>query len=380
MSDMMRTKEYFLQLVSAYIQSLPAPVCPQDINGEKIYKLAVRNAVTGILYQAVQDKTISLSQESELKLQKSYMATLAREASQQAEISSIREEFSRENISFMFLKGTHLKSLYPQPEMRFMVDMDILVKDQDMKKSGEIILSHGFTQEMNNGKDIVLIKKPFLTIELHKMLFVEDYFMHSYFESVWDRCENVSENEYKMSHNDLYVYTLAHLCEHYLEAGSCFRPLMDLFLMEKTYNDLDFDYINRQFKELTIDKFAEKIRALYKCTFGGGEYDDDLRMMENYIVFGAPVKNGQESAEIARTQKSKATRFAETLFPSLQHMKRKYKILEKLPILLPIMYLVRIFEYSFFKKKRVQEKRNEIQSTDSKSADIMREIFEKSGL
>ncbi len=380
MQKQLLIKKYFLDMVSASIKGLPIPSCPENISGELIYKLSVKNAVQGILYLAVKNGSVTLSAETESKLQKSYMAILAREASQQEEIEYIRNAFNKENIEFMFLKGTHLKSLYPVPEMRFMVDMDILVKEESMNKGGKLILARGFTQEMNNGKDIVLVKKPFLTIELHKMLFVEDYFMHDYFTSVWDRVELVNGCEYKMPVNDLYVYTLAHLAEHYLEAGSCFRPLMDLYLMEKIYSELDFEYINEQFEKIGIEKFAVKIRQLCKCAFDGAKYNDDLVTMENYIVFGAPVKNADEVAKVARTNKSKSKRFMESAFPNLKHMKLKYPILEKAPFLLPIFWVVRFFEFVFLKKGSIEQKQSAISNVNQESADIMKDIFEKSGL
>lgn len=381
MQDKMLTKKYFLEMVSASIKGLPIPFCPENISGELIYKLSVRNAVQGILYLAVQSGAVTLSAETESKLQKSYRAILAREATQQEEIEYIRNAFNEENIEFMFLKGTHLKSLYPTPQMRFMVDMDILVKEESMNKGGKLILARGFTQEMNNGKDIVLVKKPFLTIELHKMLFVEDYFMHDYFKSVWNRVELVNGFEYKMPINDLYVYTLAHLAEHYLEAGSCFRPLMDLFLMEEKHGEiLDFDYINEQFRELGIEKFAVKIRQLYKCTFDGADYNDDLITMENYIVFGAPVNNAEEVSRVALTKQTKSQRLFNSLFPSLRHMKLRYSILQKLPFLLPFFWVVRIFEFFFKKNSEISNKKDKISNVDSESVDIMKEIFEKSGL
>ena len=380
MQEQMVTKKYFLDMVSSSIKGLPVPHCPDEVDTSLLYKLCVRNAVQGILYLAVQSGAVTLSAENEVKLQKSYMAILAREATQQEEIEYIRNAFNEENIEFMFLKGTHLKALYPVPEMRFMVDMDILVKEKSMDKGGELILARGFTQEMNNGKDIVLVKKPFLTIELHKMLFVEDYFMHDYFTSVWDRVEIVNGCEYKMPINDLYVYTLAHLAEHYLEAGSCFRPLMDLYLMEKTYTELDFDYIKKQFERIGIDKFALKIRQLYKCAFDDAEYNYDLITMENYIVFGAPVKNANEVSKIVRTHKSKSQRLIESAFPNLKHMKLRYPILEKVPFLLPIFWIVRFFEFVFIKKGNLEQKQSTISTIDNKSQDIMKEIFEKSGL
>ncbi len=380
MGNKMLAKKYFLEMVSASIKGLPIPVCPENINGELIYKLSVQNAVQGILYLAVKSGAVTLSSETEAKLKKSYMAILAREATQQEEIEYIRDAFTKENIEFMFLKGTHLKSLYPVPEMRFMVDMDVLIQEENMGKGKDIILSHGFTQEMNNGKDIVLIKKPFLTIELHKMLFAENYFMHDYFEGVWNRVEVVSGCEYKMPINDLYVYTLAHLAEHYLEAGSCFRPLMDLYLMEKSYSDLDFDYINEQFKIIGIEAFAKNIRDLYKCTFDGNNYNENLEIMENYIVFGAPIKNADEVAKVARTNKSKSQRFIETVFPNLKHMKLKYAILEKMPFLLPFFWIVRFFEFVLQKDKSITKKQKRLSNVNQEGVDIMKEIFEKSGL
>lgn len=379
MQDKMLTKKYFLELVSASINGLPVSPCPENVNADMLYKLSVQNTVQGILYLAVQGGSVTLSPENTEKLKKSYMATLAREASQQEELEYIRKAFNREGIEFMLLKGSHLKALYPVPEMRFMVDMDVLVKEHHMDKGKGIILSRGFTQEMNNGKDIVLIKKPFLTIELHKMLFVEEYFMYPYFKSVWDRVEKCEGYEYKMPVNDLYVYTLSHLAEHYLEAGSCFRPLMDLYLMEKKHS-LDFEYIDAQFKEIGIDKFALKIRQLCKCAFENGEYNDDLRLMENYIVFGAPVKNADEIAKVARTNKSKLQRLIESAFPGLKHMRLKYPILEKLPFLLPIFWVVRVFEYVLSKDTSINKKQNKISNVDQEGIDIMNDIFEKSGL
>ena len=67
MQDKMQTKKYFLEMVSASIKGLPIPSCPENINGELIYKLSVRNAVQGILYLAVKSGAVTLSAETEAK-------------------------------------------------------------------------------------------------------------------------------------------------------------------------------------------------------------------------------------------------------------------------------------------------------------------------
>lgn len=377
----MKTKKYFLEMIGAILCGQSVPACPENIEPARLCRLASQNAVNGFLYLAVKDKKISVPEAVENALRQTYMTNLVRDVSQAEEREFIRKKFTEENIDFMFLKGSHLKELYPVPEIRYMVDMDVLIHENDIEKGQKILLERGFKLYKDNGKDLIFTKKPCLTLELHKMLFVEDYFMHDYFEDVWQRAESVSNHEYKMSHNDLYVYTLAHLAEHYLDAGSCFRPVMDLFLMEKKLGEqLDFTYINEQFKEIGIEKFAEKIRRLCNCMFAGGEYDDDLVTMENYIVFGPPVKNAEAAAMAASTRKTKLQRIFETAFPNYNHMKTRYPILKKLPFLLPILWIIRIIHYVFTKDDKVTRKREQLKNSDQKSADIMREIFDKSGL
>lgn len=375
MSKIMQTKEYFLNTVSAVICGNPFELPPEaDLN--KLYALSKRNAVTGILYTFFQKKINVPFFDS---LSKDYKMSAVRNSEQEAEIERIRKDFTENGIDFMLLKGTHLKRLYPSPELRFMVDMDILVREKDTKKAYEIITSHSLQKKMESEKDFVFVKPPFLTVEVHKSLFHPSNPFYIRFLSAFDKAERVSKHEYKMSDSDLYVYTLAHLCEHYLEAGSCFRPCMDLYLLEKNSN-IDWSYVKAEFEALGINEFAENIKRLTKCMFEGGEADETLKMMENYIVFGAPVKNAEEAAKTASAKTSKSKRILLTLFPSLEHMKHRYSVLSSLPFLLPLFWIIRIISLIFSKNKKIAKKRSEIIAVDRSSVDIMNEIFKKSGL
>lgn len=381
MQDTMETKEFFLKLVAASIADAPIPKLPTDVNFSMLAKLAYRNAVQSILYLALRGQRENVPTEIFTRLEKSYQAGLLREAAQQTQLHALRTAFGEAKIDFMLLKGSHLKSLYPSPEMRFMVDMDILVHEQDAERAQKIILSRGFHTEFDNGKDLVLIKKPFLTIELHRSLFQPDYALYPYFTAVWDRVEQASEREFKMPPNDLYVYTLAHLAEHYTAAGSCFRPVMDLFLMEQRWGGrLDFFYIEAQFQSLGIAEFAENIRALGKAMFLGGEKSDTLRMMENYVVLGPPVQNAAAAAEAAHTKESKGKRMYKAAFPPYRHMALRYPTLKKLPFLLPVFWLWRLVQYAFTKDAHIAQKREALKNVDQKSSDVLAEIFRRSGL
>lgn len=380
MTDIIKTKEYFIKMVASIICEQPIPAYSTDIDIKQLYRLCNNNAVQGIFYLAIKNGNIAVDNSFEKSLRDKYILNLMRDTMQDEERAFIRQKFTEENIDFMFLKGSHLKDLYPVPEIRYMVDMDVLIHEKDMEKGKKILLDNGFTQYLDNVKDVIFTKKPSITVELHQMLFIDNYFMHDYFTDVWQKAEKHSDNEYKMSYNDLYVYTLAHLAEHYLDAGSCFRPIMDLFLMEKKLSDkLDFAYINQQFKMIGIDKFAKKIRQLYGCMFADGEYNDDLVTMENYIVLGAPVKNAEDVAKAASSKKSKISRIFDTAFPKYTHMVARYPTLKKYPFLLPFFWLKRIFRLLFTKNENMVLKRKNLIDVDSDSVKIMRDIFEKSG-
>lgn len=371
----MKIKEYFLACVAAVINGGDVPALPEDVDAEKVYNLAVRNSAQALLYFA-NGQGKMLPDDVAVKLKKAYQAAMLREMSQQSELDKIRKEFTENDIPFMLLKGSHLKALYPKPEMRFMVDMDVLVRKEDVEKARDILLSHGLKQEMNNGKDIVLIKAPFLTVELHNTLFTEDYYMYEYFLGVWDRAVKIGDYEYKMSDSDLYIYTLAHLAEHYTNAGACFRPTVDLYLMNKKLADsLDCGYIEAELEKLGLNSFNKNIISVGKSVFEGEDADENIELMENYIVFGPPVKN---AAEVAAANESKAKRIVKMLFPNLRHMQHIFPILEKLPFLLPLFWVIRFFRYAFTKKAR--EKLKAVNSADTEQYNTLRKIYEDSGL
>lgn len=377
----MATKEYLLAVVAAILNRQEAPPLPQELDINQFVRLAFTNAVQGMVYAAFSEKPDALPEALFTRLKKSFQAAVLRDAAQTQMLSVLREQFGAAGIDFLLLKGAHLKALYPASELRFMVDMDILVREQDQPRAKEILLANGFTLDFDNGKDIVFLKKPFLTVELHRSLFQEEYRMYPYFLSVWERAALVGNHEYKMTDNDLYVYTLAHLAEHYETAGSCFRPVMDLYLMEKKLGDkLNFDYIRAQFKALGISEFAENIRKLGPCMFENTPKDDTLLLMENYVTLGPPVKNAAVAADEKLGKQSKAHRLFSAAFPSFKHMKTKYPILRKLPFLLPFFWIWRLLGYAFTKDKTLAKKREALINADQKSAEAMQKIFRQSGL
>ena len=139
MSDIISTKKYFLEMIGAILCGQSVHTCPEDVEPAQLCRLASQNAVNSFLYLAVKDGKISVPEAVENALRKTYMTNLVRDVSQAEERDYIREKFNENNIDFMFLKGSHLKELYPAPEIRYMVDMDVLVQAKDLEKGRKIL-------------------------------------------------------------------------------------------------------------------------------------------------------------------------------------------------------------------------------------------------
>lgn len=368
-------REYLCSVVRSALLSEPLSDIPEGTDKVFLVKLAYRNSVQVILYLAFKDKPGALPQEYMSKLERSYKAAILRESSQQNELNFIRKAFAENNIDFMCLKGAHLKALYPVPEMRFMVDMDILVKKEDVLRAEKLLTERGFSREMNNGKDIVLINPPFLTVELHNMLFIESDIRHDYFTDVWKRAVKCGEHEYKMTGNDLYIYVMAHLAEHYKDGGACFRPTMDIFMLNRLKSEeLDFTYIGGEFEKIGLARFAENIKKVGDIWFGDAKDDKALFVMQQYIVLGPPIQNAGAVAE--NMESTRFSAFMRMAFPPLKVMVKNYPVLKRLPFLLPFYWLVRLVK----KGGRAKNKSKELGALTDKNKKLMNDIFKSSGL
>ena len=84
-------------------------------------------------------------------------------------IKEISSRFDENNIDYMLLKGSVLKHFYPQPEIRRMGDIDILIKETQYNKISELLEDLGFAFRNESDHEIIWSKNN-IVIELHKIL------------------------------------------------------------------------------------------------------------------------------------------------------------------------------------------------------------------
>ncbi len=350
----------FVNLAKAALTG-EAPVLPEDFSYASAYLLADQQQIVPMIYYgALMDPAFAACSEAERFMERTCIF-IAHNADQQETIARIFAAFDAEGFSYMPLKGTLLKEMYPDPEMRPMGDADILVRvDQyDRIKPAMEGVGLSFIKESNH--EYIWISDTGLIIELHKRLIPsnnEDFF--AYYGDGW-RLARPMEGcvaRHELSPEDQYIYLVTHYAKHFRDQGAGMKYILDFYVYRRHYPDLDMAYVEAEMRKLWLWEFHENLMHLLAVWFDGEASDE----MSDYLtskVFGDGVfgktSRGAISEGLRLSKSSKSAKRAarwRTLFPSYEQMCLRMPILKKWPILLPLMWIVRWFDVLFNHKDR----------------------------
>lgn len=312
----------------------------QAMDLEKLYRLAKFHSVSAAVH-------ISLSRAGieDKAFHQAYKKAVRKNIYLDMERNAIIADFEQHGIWYMPLKGSVLKDLYPENGMRQMADKYVLFDADKQEQSKEIMLAHGYTAEYYGvSNHDVYHKPPVLNFELHTALFSSAHAepLYKYYADTKRLLRKDEDNNYgfHFSDEDFYVYMTAHEWKHYNGSGTGIRSLLDCYVYCKVKGDnLDWEYIMAQCKQLEIGDFEQERRALAVKVFSSGTLPDltesEREMLICYLTAGTygTIENG-----IAKRLKeqSKAKYILSNMFPNLDYMKRSVDFVRKFPILYPV--------------------------------------------
>ena len=325
---------------------------PQNVDPAEVFAIAVRHGVDVIAYygalQCGIDKNCDVMREEVMRV---YQSILISET-QMAEVQRMMDAFEANGIDHMPLKGTLLKALYPQPEMRRMGDADILIQTEQYEAIRPIMQELGYEEKYESDHEFAWFKKP-VHIELHKRLipsYNKDYYL--YYGDGWRLATPVEgcAHRYGMTAEDEMIYLFTHFAKHYRDAGIGLRHPMDLWMYRKHHPDMDEAYIRNELKQLQLLEFYENICHTLAVWFKDGPADEKTEFITQFIFssgeYGkASVSKLSSVLKVTKTGLSaesvKRRRVFCAIFPGYTIMSKEYCFLKKLPFLLPFMWIVR---------------------------------------
>ncbi len=362
-----------LNIIKSALTGMAMPV-DVDIIDDDFWQLADKHKIRTMMHYGLQNCGVQVEDDVKAKLQNMIISDVILNENQLYYIKEISNVFNENNVDYVFLKGSVLKKLYPQPEMRRMNDIDILIKPEQYDKVSNALESLGFSFKYETNHEIVWTNNKIL-IELHKIL-IPSYNsdMHSYWGDGWDKVNLMQGGEYKFSDEDMFLYVFTHFAKHYRDSGIGITHMCDIYVLikEKQFN---FDYIYAELKKLRLYDFYINIKdTLYvwfddaentkitdyitKSIFNNGVYG----LYENFKASSAL----KESRKIANIQSARIHRILKTIFLPLNSMTTKYSVLKKYPILLPIFWIHRWYIILFVRRNEIKERLDAINTVDDK--------------
>lgn len=368
-----KTNSMLIELVSLAIQkgnSLHLNM--DDINWEEIYKRAVKQQVYTLIYPVI--KNIDSSFQPEKTLLSTWKTRTFRFGIMLElnihKIEEILKQFLGNGIKPILLKGLVFKTLYPQSQLRFMSDMDILVEDQDIEKVSAILISNGYIPKKDKKtKHIQFFHKKHFCIEIHRTLNDDDNIKNQddFLQAIWE-----SKIEFKL--NSITIYTLSwehqilhmciHMASHFLHGGFILRQLCDVVLLVDQ-KDLNWSYVVNKSKEYGIYKFMCAIFSVCNQLFHT-KIPDEFNIIESVDSYTSKVIDdmflgGKDiismSENIATKGKdklfnnNKLRHIFSMLFPSYDKISKRYSYMyiKNHPALTPVAWIHRII-YGIFRK------------------------------
>lgn len=308
-------------------------------------------------------------------MQKLFAATckyIQVDVNQRRQLNSVLKAFEENNIDHMPLKGTLLKQMYPSPEMRVMGDADVLIKVEQYEKIRPLMQELGFEEKLESDHELIWTK-PSLYLELHKRIipsYNKDY--AAYFGDGWRlgrQCPG-RPSRYEMSDEDQMLYLFTHFAKHYRGGGVGIRHLVDLYVYRKAKPQLDEAYMAEELKKLQLDGFYRNICDTISVWFENGTHNEKTKLITDVLFdsgsFGSKenrmVADSTRDAAAGGAKKVRRKKLLHMLFPPCDVLSGRYPILEKLPILLPFMWVVRWVSAVLFRRKNIETQRNRMQS------------------
>lgn len=350
-------------------------VIPGDFNLSDGIKIAKRHRIETMFYYGLINCGVSKDDPFMQSLFVSVCKNYAISEQQMLALDELFGAFDQKNIEYMPLKGTLLKKLYPNPEMRSMGDADILIKTEQLDAIKQIMQEFGYSFIEESDHEYIFNRQN-VRIELHKRLipsYNKDYY--AYFGDGWQLGKIKKGSMFLMTNEDQMIYLFTHFAKHYRDAGIGIRHIVDFWVYMKSNQKPNEEYIKMELKKLQLYEFYVNVMNTISVWFDDGKSNAKTELITK-VIFNSGVYGRTESQVLSKAVKMsksaknvKLKRTLNIVFLPYKNMCKKYPVLTKAPVLLPAMWIYRIITIPFLKPDSVSKQINKVKMISDKQVE-----------
>ncbi len=379
-----------INLLSAIKLALTGESAPidKDLDYKEIFKISRTHQIIPLVFDGLYKANGQF--EGFENFRNVTFQLIRRDQNQLYYLKKIEALFNNNGIEYMLLKGSSIKRYYPTSEFRLMGDIDLLIKENQYDVIKPLLTEIGLVEKVESDHELIWVSSNGLILELHKRLipsYNDDYY--SYYINPWEKAVYKSNCSYSMSKEDEYIYIFTHLTKHYRDGGIGLRHLIDIWYFTLKHSLLNKTYINKELEKLELLEFHNNIIDTLDVWFNGKEPTELTDYITQRIIesgsFG--LREWHEKANAARatartdsTSSAKKKTVLRLIFLPMDEMRKKFPILEKLPFLLPLLWVVRWINAIFNKRKSIASETRRLNLIDDQIVDNYNSELKKVGL
>ena len=343
-----------IYLLSCAVNGItPETARVQTMDLEQLYRLSKAHTLRAAVFIALRSAGVE-----NRSFQQAYNKAVRKNVMLDVERTAIFAEFEKHGIWYLPLKGSILKELYPENGMREMADT---------------------AESVGKTHHDVYMKPPVLNFELHTLLFGASSDFYAYYQNPKRLMihDEGSKYGFHFSDEDFYVYMLAHEHKHYSGGGTGLRSLLDVYVyLQHKGDNLDWEYITEQCKQLEIADFEQEQRALAKKVFSSvtlpnlTEHEQEL--FDYYLTsctYGTRARSAENTVKRHYAKSKNKTKIGfiwARLFPDMEFMKQYYPFFYRHKLLLPVGYVWRWCKGIATNHKKLQAEMRALSKYDNK--------------
>jgi len=373
---MNKTHHDLLTIIGASLNGT-TPQLSLPMDWAELYDLFCRGNLAGVTFKCVSSLPEALLPPPEIQARWKTIAFKngLRQIFSRNQISIFLEKAHTQGLQPVLFKGVTLAALYPDCNMRFSCDADVLISPKERLLAEQIFRDMGYTYDENSSKEHVPVFRitqngQSMKFELHDCLW-EDY--EGKQTELLDSLELTQKESFikdtfvgisshTLGYTEHLIYQLFHTAKHFAFEGLPLRYLTDITMYINAHNDkIDYSRFWSALKLLKYDTFACALLRICETYFGlipriipaaykNVTVDDTFLMDLIYAgkVDDTDIENWASTEMITsyflrqnEAATSKFRRWLDTFFPKADDLKDHFSYAKKHHILLPIAWIHR---------------------------------------
>lgn len=357
-------------------QALPLP---EDFDLEQALPLIRKNNITALAFEGAACCGIDRGTPAMGQLFRGYCRMLQHSEGQLRQLEGIFRAFEAAGIDYLPLKGVNMKPLYPKPELRYMGDADILIRQEQYHRIRPIMETLGFAEQGENDHELNW-QHPQLHLELHRRLmptYEGDYHVH--FADTWQMAQRLEGSRFCLPPEEEWVFQFVHFAKHFRESGIGCRYVLDLWMYLRAHPQMDWDVVEARLAPMGLSKFHGYLLSVIRAWFADGPLDPRGQVITE-LIFDGGSWGSQTTKLLSHTMQEcegggRVNYAAKALFPGVEVLKGKYTVLEKAPWLLPAVWVYRPFYKLFRERESLRTHARNMQTLEPEQVDQRRQLL-----